>query len=160
MTGSARACFGWVLAGVCVAANAREARTSFTVSATVNPMARIEQQSEPAQIEITAADLRRGYLDVPLPTTLLVRSNSPSGFALDLQTIVPMLESVIVHGLAGDQSLGAEGGSIVQRWRDGETSRGAQSRSLSLRFRLVLLPGLQAGTYPWPVRMAVRPLDQ
>jgi hypothetical protein len=144
---------GLMLAGSSLAANAREARTSFAVTVTVLAMARIEQQTEPATIEITAADLRRGFLDVRQPTTLLVRSNCPSGFALDLTTVAPLLESVIVHGLTGEQSLGSEGGSLVQRWR------GAQSMNLSLTFRLVLAPGLAAGTYPWPVRVAVRPLD-
>ena len=143
-----------MLAGCMAAASAREVRTSLTVSATVTALARIERQTEPATIEITAADLRRGFLDVSQPTMLLVRSNCPSGFALDLITVAPMFDSVIVHGFAGDQSLGSEGGSIVQRWR------GAQRMNLSLTFRLVLAPGLPAGIYPWPLRVAVRPLDQ
>jgi hypothetical protein len=160
MVGPTGACAGLLLAGNCVTVDAREARTSFTVSATVTAMARIERRSEPAFIEITAADMRRGYVDVLQPTTLQVRSNSPSGFALDLMTVGPMLDGVIVRGFAGDQSLGAEGGSIVQRWRGGEGGRGAQTMDLSLTFRLVLLPGLQPGTYAWPVRVGVRPLDQ
>ncbi len=136
------------------AATAREARSSFTVSATVTATARIEQHSEPVQIEISAADVRRGYLEVTEPTLLVVRSTSTSGFALDLSTVVPILESLVVHGIAGDQALGADGGSLVLR------ARGAQPVNLSLNFRLVLAPGLRAGTYPWPMRIAVRPLDQ
>jgi hypothetical protein len=31
--------------------------------------------------------------------------------------------------------------------------------NLSLQFRLVLAPGLAAGRYPWPMRVAVRPLE-
>ncbi len=136
------------------AATAREARSSFTVSATVTATAQIEQRSEPADIEISAADLRRGYLEVTEPTLLVVRSNSRVGFALDLSTMEPMLESLVVHGIAGDQALGADGGSLVLR------SRGAQTVNLSLTFRLLLAPGLRAGTYPWPMRIAVHPLDQ
>jgi hypothetical protein len=136
------------------AASAREARSRFTVSATVIATARIEQHSEPAQIEISAADLRRGYLEVTEPTVLVVRSNSTSGFALDLFTVAPMLESLVVHGFAGDQALGADGGSLVLR------ARGAQPVNLSLTFRLMLAPGLRAGTYPWPMRINARPLDQ
>ncbi len=30
---------------------------------------------------------------------------------------------------------------------------------ISLKFRFALAPGLAAGSYPWPVRLAVRPLD-
>jgi len=144
---------GLMLAGSGIAANAREVRASFSVSVTVLAMARIERQTEPATLEITAADLRRGFLDVQQPTTLLVRSNSPNGFALDLSTVPSMLESVIVHGFADDQPLGPEGGRIVQRWY------GTHSMDLSLTFRLVLAPGLAPGIYPWPVHLAVRPLE-
>jgi hypothetical protein len=136
------------------AATAREARTSFTVSATVTATARIEQRSAPALVAISTADLRRGYLEVTEPTLLVVRSNSTAGFALDLSTVEPMLQSLVVHGIAGDQTLGADGGSLVLR------SRGAQPVNLSLTFRLMLAPGLRAGTYPWPMRIAVHPLDQ
>ncbi len=145
---------GLMLIGSSLAASARELRTSLSVTATVMAMARIEQRTEPDTVEITAADVRRGFLDVRQPTTLLVRSNCPSGFTLDLTMVGPMLESVVVHGVAGDPSFGSVGGSIVQRWS------GAQSMNLSLTFRLILAPSLAAGIYPWPVRVAVRPLDQ
>jgi hypothetical protein len=135
-------------------ATAREARSNFTVSATVTAFTRIEQRSEPAEVVISAADLRRGYLEVTQPTRLVVRSNTTAGFALDVSTIEPMLKALVVHGLAGDQALGADGGSLVLR------SPGAQPVTLSLTFRLMLVPGLRIGTYPWPMRIAVHPLDQ
>jgi hypothetical protein len=49
--------------------------------------------------------------------------------------------------------LGWEGGTIVQRWQK------PQVLNLSLKFRFELVPGLSVGNYPWPVRLAVRPLD-
>jgi hypothetical protein len=141
-----------VLAGTVSAADARDARAAFSVGATVNAMARIELQSAPSEVLVTAADLRRGYLDVLEPTTLVIRSNSPAGFSLDVMTLTPMMSTVIVRGLESDQSLGADGGTIVQRWNQ------AQTVNLSLRFRFVLAPGLGEGRYPWPVRVGVRPL--
>lgn len=142
-----------MIAGSFAAANARDARVSFTVSATVNPIARIETQSAPAELVVTAADVRRGYIDVEQPTALTVSGNSASGFAIDLTTLTPVLKSMIVHGLDTEFSLGPDGGTVVQRWQ------GPHLVNLSLQFRLVLAPGLAAGRYPWPMRVAVRPLE-
>ena len=60
---------------------------------------------------------------------------------------------MMIEGLNSDLSLGAEGGTIVQRWQK------PQAVKLSLKFRFVLAPGLIPGDYPWPVRLAVRPLE-
>jgi hypothetical protein len=142
-----------VIAGSFAVADARESRVSLPVSATVVAVARIERQSVPAQIVVTADDLRRGYLDVSEPVALFIRSNSPAGYALDLDTLTPLFSSVSIRGLESEQSLGAEGGSIVQRWQ------GARSAELLLRFRFVLAPGLAAGRYAWPMQLRVRPLQ-
>jgi hypothetical protein len=142
-----------VSAASCVVVQARDARTSFNVSATVNAVAKLQVQSAPTEILVSAADLKRGFIDVAQPTDLLVRSNSARGYALDLTTVTPMLASVVVRGLAGEQSLGGDGGTIVQRWQ------APQTIALSLQFRLVLAPGLAPGRYAWPVRIGVRPLE-
>ena len=97
---------------------------------------------------------RRGFIDVPQPTALTIRSHSPEGYALDLMTMLPIVSSMRVRGFDSELSLGAEGGTIIQRWQ------GARVVNLSLTFTLVLAPGLTAGRYPWPMRVAVRPLEQ
>jgi hypothetical protein len=135
------------------AAGARDVHSALSVSVTVRAVANIELQSVPTGLEISGADLKRGYIDVLQPTQATVRSNSPSGFALEVLTVTPMLASMIVAGLNDDLALGADGGTIVQRWQR------PQPVNLSLRFRFTLAPGLIAGSYPWPVRLAVRPLD-
>jgi hypothetical protein len=140
-----------VAAGV-TAAGARDAHTNLSVSATVRAVANIERQSAPTDLEISGADLRRGFIDVVQPTQLTIRSNSPSGFALEVLTVAPLLSSMNIEGLNSDLDLGADGGTIVQRWQK------PQVVNLSLRFRFTLAPGLAAGNYPWPVRLAVRPL--
>jgi hypothetical protein len=135
------------------AAGARDVHSSFSVGATVRAVANIQQQSSPTGLEISGTDLRRGYIDVMQPTQLTVHSNSPNGFALEVMTVAPMLSSMLIEGLNTDLALGAEGGTIVQRWQKPETV------NLSLKFRFMLAPGLVAGNYPWPVRLAVRPLE-
>ena len=142
-----------VLAGTLVGANARDVHSSVSVSATVMAVARLELQSAPAMVDISAADLARGFVDVREPTALVVRSNSPNGFVLELVTVSPMVSSVVVQGFGPEQIVGADGGTIVQRWQSPHVV------NLSLRFRLVLAPGLAAGPYPWPMRLSVRPLD-
>ena len=141
-----------VIAGMAYA-NRRDSSAYFTVSTTVNAVARLERQSAPATVDVTAADIRRGYIDVEQPTSLVIRSNSAQGFALEILTVTPMLTAAVVHGLGSDQWLGAEGGTLVQRWNK------PQAAVLSLKFRLVLVPGLSAGQYPWPISIAVRPLE-
>src|SRR6266481_1565630 len=74
------------------------------VSATVRAMANIERQSAPTDLAISGADLERGYIDVVQPTQLTIRSNSPSGFALEVLTVAPMLSSMIIEGLNSDLS--------------------------------------------------------
>ncbi|HEX3950537.1 MAG TPA: hypothetical protein VHW95_11850 [Steroidobacteraceae bacterium] len=141
-----------VAAGV-TAAVARDVHSDLSVSVTVRSVARIEHESAPAGLEISAADLQRGFVDVRQPTQFTVRSNSPNGFELEILTVAPLVSSMIIGGLNSDLALGAEGGTIVQRWQK------AQALNLSLRFRFALAPGLAAGNYPWPVRLAVRPLE-
>jgi hypothetical protein len=135
------------------AAGAKDVHTEISVGATVRAVANLELQSAPIGIQISAADLRRGFVDVAQPTQVIVRSNSQTGYALEVLTVAPMLTSMVVQGLNSDLSLGAEGGTIVQRWQHPQTVR------LSLKFRFALAPGLRAGDYPWPVRLAVRPLE-
>lgn len=142
-----------IVAASVTAAGARDVHSDFSVSVIVRPAANIEFQSTPGGLEISAADLRRGYIDVLQPTQFTVRSNSPNGFALDVLTVAPMLSSMVVEGLNSDLALGKDGGTIVQRWQK------PQAMNLSLKFRFALAPGLTAGSYPWPVRLAVRPLD-
>jgi hypothetical protein len=143
-----------VVAASVTAAGARDVHSDFSVSVMVRAVANLEIQSAPAGLDISNADLQRGFIDVDQPTQLTVRSNSPSGFALDVLTVAaPMVSSMVVEGLNSNLTLGAEGGTIVQRWQH------PQAMNLSLKFRFALTPGLPPGNYPWPLRLTVRPLE-
>jgi hypothetical protein len=142
-----------VMAGSFASAGAKEVHTDLSVTATVRAVANIDLQSTPAALEISASDVRRGYIDVPQPAQLIVRSNSPNGFSLDVLTVAPIFSAMVIQGLDSNLELGADGGSVVQRWQR------PQAINLSLRFRFALAPGVTPGIYPWPVRMAVRPLE-
>jgi hypothetical protein len=142
-----------IVAASVTAAGAKDAHSDLSVSVVVRPAANIELRSVPTGLDISAADLRRGYIEVTQPTQFTVRSNSPHGYTLEVLTVAPMLSSMIVEGLNSELALGPEGGTIVQRWQK------PQAVNLSLKFRFELVPGLSIGNYPWPVRLAVRPLE-
>lgn len=145
-----------MLAGVALgigSAPAKEARTSITVSATVVAVARIERASMPARLEISALDLQRGFIELRDPIALEIRSNSPDGFVLDVVTMAPLFSSLVIQGLNSEAYLGADGGTIVQRWQKAQTAK------LSLRLRFGLAPGVVAGSYAWPMQITARPLE-
>jgi len=135
-------------------ATAKETRTSFAVSGSVAAIARIVQQTTPADLQISSADLQHGFLDVPQSLGLVVQSNSSQGFALEVVTIAPILTTIEIEGLGSRARLGGDGGVVVQRWQ------GPQTVHLALHLRFGLLAGLAPGRYPWPVRVFVRPLDR
>ncbi|MFT3905037.1 MAG: hypothetical protein QM718_01860 [Steroidobacteraceae bacterium] len=136
----------------CTSVSAAESSRQLMVSSRVLAVARIEAQTLPDQVVISASDLQRGYVDVAAPAALQISSNSPEGFALDVLPIAALARSVTVQGLGGETELGAEGGTLVQRWQHG------QSLAVSLHFRLTLAAGLTPGNYPWPLQFQVRPL--
>lgn len=145
---------GALIVGACfVSAGAKDAHTSFTVGATVRAVARIELDSMPSVLHISALDVARGFSEVTEPAQLSVSGNSQQGYTLDFLAVAPIFSEVIVQGLGADVAFGAEGGTVVQR---GPMARPAR---LALKFRFMLARGVAPGDYPWPMRFAVRPLE-
>ena len=97
-----------IVAASVTAAGARDIRSDFAVSVVVRPMAELELRSAPAGLDISAADLRRGYIDVPQPTQVTVRSNSPNGYALEILTVAPLLS------LASNAQYGISNGMLPE----------------------------------------------
>lgn len=124
------------------------------VSATVMPIARLSMAGSEPDLLLTPEDLARGYIESPRPLHLTVYSNSRRGYALDVLPLSPLFSTLEVRGLGSSVVLNAEGGTVTQRW-----SR-PQTVSLELKFSFTLAEGLEPGLYPWPVRLAARPLDQ
>jgi hypothetical protein len=135
------------------ATDAADAQHLMLVSAQVRPIARLESQSAPAMLDVSALDLQRGWLDVSAPVSLRISTNSRAGYVLDLLPVAPLFNSVAVAGLDSDVTLGADGGELVQRWQQ------ARPVELALRFRFTLASGLAPGSYPWPILFRVRPLE-
>lgn len=146
----AAALCGLLIAG---ALDAGEKNASLGVTVTVLPVARMQVLSQAQQLQVTAQDIQRGFVDVIAPTQLSIYSNAAAGYALEVLPLAPIVQSIEVHGLNGQVQLGPGGGRIVQRWS------GPRTETLALTFRLGLAPGVQPGTYPWPLSLAVQPIE-
>jgi hypothetical protein len=135
------------------ALNAGETHATLNVSVTVPPISRMDIVSQSRTVQITAQDLRRGYLDLSEPTLLNVYSNAREGFALEVLPMSPVIKAIAVRGMGAEADLGAQGGRIIERWDHPQTSQ------LALTFRLALAPDTQPGIYPWPLHLAIGPVD-
>ncbi len=131
---------------------AAPARAEIGVGATVLARAQIATESTPAALEISAADVARGYVDVPQAMRLTIANTSPYGYALDVWPTAPVFREVRVLGLGREVRLSDDGGAIITRGAHG------QALPLVLDVRFTLAPGLVPGRYPWPLKLQVRPL--
>jgi hypothetical protein len=141
-----------------VAARALPAQTTgseaaIAVTARVLPQAQLQYLQAPPAVDITAADVARGYVETRTATLLRIQSNSRSGYALDLLPRSGWFTSVTVLGVGAQVHFGNGGGTLVQRWS------ASGSESLALGFRFTLAPDTLPGQYPLPLLLQVRPLE-
>lgn len=140
------------LAAITTAAEAAQKSASMVVSVTVIANAKVRIDYQATQLNISAADIARGYIEIAAASRFSVHTNSRAGYLMEFHPVGNLFESVQVSGLGNAVLLGADGGAIVQR--------GPLPPMLSheLSFRFALRPDTQAGNYPWPLLLAVRPL--
>lgn len=130
---------------------AAESRASFAVTVSVQPTATLREISRPATIDISPADVQRGFAEIE-PVRFEVASNSRDGYALELIPTNRLFTAVSVQGLGDDVTVGADGGTVIQR------RRSAQPSPLDLRFKFFLRADLPPGRYPWPLALTARAL--
>ena len=111
-------------------------------------VSQVEQQ--PAALTITAADVARGYVDVPAASRLRVTTNDPAGFVIDFFPRLPIFTAVHVSTREGSARLGPDGGGIAEHRRRG------RNLPLELSYRFDLAGNVQPGTYAWPLAISVR----
>src|SRR5690606_31062593 len=105
-------CLLSLLLAAAVPAAAGEAQRALGVSAQVP--ARVEVAlTAPVAVALTAADLARGYVDVPQPVRLDVAANTPR-YLLQVGVQAPWVEAVELGGLAFPARVGAPGGWLAQ----------------------------------------------
>lgn len=128
------------------------AQVKLTVSATVLKRASLRVLSQPTAVRVTAADIARGYVDVPGAAKIAVRNNSPAGFQFEFSSNGEFVRGLRVRGLGGDVEMGPEGGFVRH------TAGAALDTVLDLGFRFDLTADARAGVYAWPLQMAVTAL--
>lgn len=145
-----------LLTVACAAASpawSRGNRTDLQVTAVVREHLSLAA-TQPAELVVTDADIGRGFVDVPAATRLVVRSNSPSGYALWFEANGGLVREAVVLGLAGELLVNASGAIAAQP----STGPGTRTRIHELRFRFKLAPSARSGVHAWPLRMSVVPL--
>jgi len=130
-------------------ARSETGQARFLVSATVPERVTIEALEQPTRLVISADDVLRGYKEVA--ARYLVRTNTARGWMLQFSPRIGLARHVEVRGLGGQVVLRDES---VEVFRPGTTGR----ESLSLEYRLVLVPDAQPGTYDLPLQVSAVPL--
>jgi hypothetical protein len=132
-------------------ASAKSSSTELRVSATVLPFTQMSVHNQTAMLIITESDVSRGYVDVPLGSSIEVRSNSRDGHYLSFESSDELFKQVRIDGLGKPAILGA-GSGIVPFAMDGKSVK------INLSYRFILSENIRPGAYPWPLTVSVIPL--
>jgi hypothetical protein len=123
------------------------AHNTITFSATVLPYHKLEIVRQAATLNVTPADLARGYVDVPAGTALRAQSNDEKGFTFSFDPRTHLFLRVTIMGLGGNVDIGPEGGAAHHAYSGRDTA-------LELSYRFYLASGLAPGSYPWPLQIS------
>lgn len=140
-------------AGMPATSGAMSGTANVAVTATVLKRANLNVLAQPATVEITAADIARGYVDVPAATRVEIKSNSPQGYMLMFEGNSDFVRQTQVRGMGNAVQFGASGGGIFQRW----SGHGVDKAVVELGFRFILAEGVSPGTHAWPMQLSVMP---
>jgi hypothetical protein len=141
------------LAFMVAGANASQLNTGIGVSVNVVANALLQSDYQAGQLDISPADVERGYVDALGGSRFSVRTNASSGYSLVFYPVGDLFKSVQVSGLRTTVDFGREGGMAVQR---GFPLAGVVH---NLNFRFFLNARTLPGNYPWPLHLSARALE-
>jgi hypothetical protein len=133
---------------------AGDTQAKLAVTATILKRASLKVLDQPSSVVVTAIDIARGYVDVPMPAQVAIHCNSLSGYLLEFASHGDFMRQILVKGLTSDVQLSPSGGSVAQL----STGSGVTRTTLALGFRFLLAESTRQGTYPWPMQLSVTPL--
>src|SRR4030042_6184153 len=122
-------------------------KATIMVSATV--IGRISQSiihQEPA-INVTEADVKKGFIDIPSGTILQIKTNARNGYALFFEGINELFKEVTVMVNGRTVALSPNGGFVHQSYS------GSNIEVKDLSYKLQLKEDIQPGSYPFPFRV-------
>jgi len=143
--------FGLALALAASSAHADMRGAMLAVSAFVVPTTKVEVVSALSTLDVTADDVKRGYVEVRDAARLRITSTSREGFRVDVHPRVPMFRSVEVTLDGMRASIGRDGGALSAPGRRG------RNQLARVDYRFELAEGVVPGRYPWPVALQARP---
>jgi len=124
---------------------------ALSVGARARAWARVEAETSPARLLLTRADVARGWVDVPVPARLSVRTNSSVGYTLRVRLSSGWVGIAELPDLPGRPVFAGDGGD----W-DRELP-GPAAEDLTLAWRFHLEPGTRPGSHPWPITLEAHP---
>jgi hypothetical protein len=125
--------------------------TQIQVTARVLARASMQVLRQPAELVVTDADIRRGYLDVNAGSLVEIKNNSRAGIFMTFETRGLPFKEALVSGIGREVSLGPNGGII--------THHITGTSIVALNYRFIFDKSSQAGTYAWPLLLSVSPVE-
>ena len=131
------------------------------VSATVSPHATTKIVHQATHITITKHDVEMGYVDAHKASIFTVTALSGSTYFLVFHPRVDIFSSVRIKGLKSQVVLGPDGGEVIQSGLSSKEAKEHSSTYLKvfeyeLSYRFMIKPGIQPGTYDWPLQLTIR----
>ena len=126
---------------------------SIHVSVTVQTAASINTVYQAPAVDISPADIARGYVEVAPGTIVQIQTNDPKGYLLSFETTAapgtgPFNSIMITSGAGGTLVLTGQAGVLSQPNGPAQTVQ-----TINYRFQLAL--DAAPGTYPWPLSLNV-----
>lgn len=130
---------------------AAEQRAQVDLVVNVPPYAKLERITTPDVVEVTAAHIAQGYIDIPETSKLSVSFNTRQGFTLVVAYDTEWVSKV-------DLSIDGRGALIeTPNSRIPVMKEHGVKREVDLRYRLIFSSNARPGQHVWPVVVSVAP---
>jgi hypothetical protein len=101
-------------------------------------------------LEVSAQDVANGIVEVRGASRLVITLKSPASYAIDFRTRGCLVQAGSIEAMGRTVEMEAKGAVVVQR------EAPAGRHVVPIDYRFVLAPDAVAGTYAWPLDLAVR----
>lgn len=140
------------LPGLLPGAEAGQSAGTLAVSVRVIAEAKLQTSHQASRLDVSAADVARGYVEVAAASRFSVSTDSLFGYTLEFHSVGHVFDAVQVVGLGRAVRMGADGGTVFVR---GPLT---SSASHELNYRFSLSPDTLPGAYAWPLLLSVHAL--
>ncbi len=131
-------------------AEAATVSTTIRVRAVVLAHADLIILKQPAELVVTDADVRRGYVELDGASVIELKNNTRAGCLLSVSARGLPFQETSIDIMGRTVVLGPDGGLVTLP---------VMGRTIvALSYRFVLSKGTQPGTYAWPFSLSVSPL--